>query len=62
MPTFMKQVHGWYSVNIGNIFVHIITPKLRSKYDLESLWGGYDDEISDDPDFTFPESSDSLLN
>uniref|UniRef100_A0A0N4U5L9 PPIase cyclophilin-type domain-containing protein n=1 Tax=Dracunculus medinensis TaxID=318479 RepID=A0A0N4U5L9_DRAME len=57
MPTFMKQVHGWYSVNIGNIFVHIITPKLRAKYDLESLWGGYDDEISDDPDFTFPEST-----
>ncbi|VDN54127.1 unnamed protein product [Dracunculus medinensis] len=43
----------------GNIFIHIITPKLYTKY--ESLWSGYDDEIPDDPDFMLPKSTDLIL-
>ena len=32
--------HEWILVDYGSFVVHVMTPKSRSFYDLERLWGG----------------------
>ena len=30
---------GWILLDFGNVIVHVMTPEMRSRYDLEGLWG-----------------------
>ena len=32
---------GWTLLDFGDVIVHLMTPEMREKYDLETLWGGY---------------------
>ena len=32
---------GWTLLDFGNVIVHLMTPEMREKYDLETLWGEY---------------------
>uniref|UniRef100_D3TRF4 Mitochondrial assembly of ribosomal large subunit protein 1 n=1 Tax=Glossina morsitans morsitans TaxID=37546 RepID=D3TRF4_GLOMM len=33
-----KKSHEWMALDLGNIALHILAPKIRTSYDLESLW------------------------
>ncbi|KAL9906246.1 mitochondrial assembly of ribosomal large subunit protein 1 [Glossina fuscipes] len=33
-----KESHEWMALDLGNIALHILAPKVRISYDLESLW------------------------
>ena len=33
---------GWVLLDFGNVIIHIMTPKIRAKYNLEGLWGDAD--------------------
>lgn len=30
---------GWTLLDFGDVIVHLMTPEMREKYDLETLWG-----------------------
>ena len=32
---------GWTLLDFGDVIVHLMTPEMREKYDLETLWGEY---------------------
>ena len=33
---------GWLLLDFGNVIVHVMTPEMRSRYNLEGLWGDAD--------------------
>lgn len=35
----VRNVAGWYCFQMQDLTLHILTPKLREKYQLEVLWG-----------------------
>ena len=41
---------GWILLDFGNVIVHIMTPEMRSRYNLEGLWGDADKLRSMRPD------------
>ena len=37
----MDSNAGWTLLDFGDVIVHLMTPEMREKYDLETLWGEY---------------------
>lgn len=59
----VKNAGGWYCFDMGNIMLHVLSEKARSKYDLETLWGvGSDDRIDEDDDSNFMPTPKLLLS
>lgn len=34
-----ESVSKWVLIDFGNVIIHIMTPEMRERYQLESLWG-----------------------
>lgn len=55
-PPLVKYHGGWHNFDINNMAVHVMTPEMREKYDLETVWvigrsGQLDlEDIADDDD------------
>uniref|UniRef100_A0A1A9V5Y6 Mitochondrial assembly of ribosomal large subunit protein 1 n=1 Tax=Glossina austeni TaxID=7395 RepID=A0A1A9V5Y6_GLOAU len=61
-----KESHEWMALDLGNIALHILAPKIRMSYDLESLWAigvEYDREFNkpEDPLVDLFEKHSTLL-
>lgn len=40
-----EQTGEWILVDLGSVVVHIMQPAVRTYYNLEGLWGHYDNEV-----------------